>query len=121
MKVFALFSAVLGVLVAGCGDSSSSKSPAATNAPAKYDTGNPVTAVPDYAGAVVQAQKSMIKTIDTSALTQAIQQFNIAEERFPTNLNELVEKKYIAKIPDAPYGYKIVYTATDGSVKVVKQ
>ena len=54
-------------------------------------------------------------------LTQAIQLFNAQEGRNPKDLNELVEKKYIGQIPDAPYGMKIVYDATAGQVKVVKQ
>jgi len=33
----------------------------------------------------------------------------------------MVELHYLGKVPDAPYGYKIVYDATVGSIKVVKQ
>ena len=37
------------------------------------------------------------------------------------DLNEMVEMHYLGKVPEAPYGYKIVYDATAGSIKVVKQ
>jgi hypothetical protein len=62
-----------------------------------------------------------VKTVDVASLNQALQLFNVQEDRFPKDLNELVEKKYIPKIPDAPYGMKIVYDAKAGNVKVVKQ
>jgi hypothetical protein len=47
--------------------------------------------------------------------------FNVDNGRYPKDLNELVEKKYIPRIPDAPYGMKIVYDEKAGQVKVVKQ
>jgi hypothetical protein len=46
--------------------------------------------------------------------------FNTQEGRLPKDLNELVPN-YVGKIPDAPYGSKIVYDADSGTVKVVKQ
>jgi hypothetical protein len=33
----------------------------------------------------------------------------------------LVQQKYIPKLPDTPFGTKLVYDAADGTVKVVKQ
>ena len=109
-----------GVLLAGCGDDTSKKPAQTTNAAANYNTGNPITAVPDYIGAVGQAKKYADKTIDVSYLNQAVQQFNVQEGRYPKTLEELTPN-YVAKIPDAPLGYKIDYDATKGEVKVVKQ
>ena len=74
----------------------------------------------DYLGAVGQAQKYAVKTIDVSYLNQAIQQFNAAEGRLPKDLKELVPN-YVGKIPQAPYGSKIVYDPNAGTVKVVQQ
>ena len=51
----------------------------------------------------------------------AIQMFNVQEGRFPKDLNELVESKLISKVPDAPYGMKIVYDPAAGKITVVKQ
>jgi hypothetical protein len=55
-----------------------------------------------------------------SYLNEAVQLFNTQEGRLPKDLNELVPN-YVAKLPAAPYGYKIIYDATSGVVTVVKQ
>jgi hypothetical protein len=124
MKISLLFLMCASAFLASCGGSGSSSSSAtnslASNAPAKYNLDNPATAVPNYLGTVVQAEKSSVKTIDVSYLKEAIQQFNVQEGRYPKNLQELVPN-YVAKVPAAPYGYKIVYDASDGTVSVVKQ
>ncbi len=93
------------IIYAGCGD----------------DKSNPVTAPVDYIGTAVKQQQSAVKTIDTTALNQAVQLFNVQEGRYPKDLNELVQKKYIGKLPDAPVGMKLAYDANEGKVSVVKQ
>ena len=117
-----LFSLVVltasAVLLAGCGEKTPSK-PAATNAAPNYNSGNPLTAPVDYLGATIEAKKHAEKVIDVSYINQDIQMFQASEGRLPKDLNELVPN-YLAKIPEAPYGYKIVYDATAGTVKVVK-
>ena len=117
---FLLFPLAAGLLLAGCGGSDSSKPAQTTNATPNYGSGNPITAPVDYLGAVGQAQKYAVKTIDVSYLNQAIQQFNAAEGRLPKDLKELVPN-YVGKIPQAPYGSKIVYDPNAGTVKVVQQ
>ncbi len=47
--------------------------------------------------------------------------FNVENGRNPKDLNELVEKKFIPRIPAAPYGMKLEYDAATGKVKVVNQ
>ena len=108
------------VLLSGCGEKKPSQPGAAPKPEPNYNTGNPVTAPVDYLGAAVQAQHHAEKVIDVSYVNQAIQMFNVQEGRAPKNLQELVPN-YIAKIPDAPFGYKIVYDPAAGTVKVVKQ
>jgi hypothetical protein len=103
------FSAIiLGVavagLLAGCGDNSP---PPAKN-PA--DVNNPL----------VNAKRTADKTVDVSYLNQAIQLFNVQEGRLPKTLVELTPK-YVAKIPDAPLGYKISYDAKKGEASVVRE
>ena len=125
MKAFLLISVAAGLLLAGCGNNNSTPPQAAstsktTNAEPRYDTGNPITAPVDYIGALGQAQKYAVKTIDVSYLNQALQLFNTQEGRYPKDLNELVPN-YVGKIPAAPYGSKIVYDANSGTVTVVKQ
>jgi hypothetical protein len=73
-----------------------------------------------YVKSLGEAQKAASKTIDVSYLNQAIQLFNVQEGRYPKNLQELVPN-YVAKLPDAPAGSKIVYDPANGTVKVVQQ
>jgi hypothetical protein len=121
MRVLLLIPVVAGVLLTGCGKSSSSTEQSATNnATTNYANGNPITAVPDYIGAVGNAQKYAVKQIDLSYLHEAIEQFNVAEGRYPKDLKELVPN-YIGKVPEAPYGSKIIYDSNTGTVKVVQQ
>ncbi len=106
------------VFLAGCGDKSGSQaSTTATNTAG----GSPLTAPVDYLGAAAKAQQSAVKTVDVTSLRQAIQLFAADKGRNPTNLNELVQEKFIPKIPEPPYGMKLVYDAQTGDVKVVKQ
>jgi hypothetical protein len=117
MKTFSsifIFASVV-VLAAGCGDSSK-KATQAFNA-----VSNVVDAPLYYIGAVGQAQKYSEKQIDLAYVNEAIQQFQAGEGRLPKDLNEMVEMHYLGKIPDAPFGYKIVYDATNGTIQVVKQ
>jgi hypothetical protein len=118
MKTKLFITAAVAVLIAGCGEKSDKPSQT-TNAAAS--DGNPLNAPANYLGGLAKGQQSAVKTVDVSSLNQAIQLFNVQEGRFPKDLNELVEKKYIPKIPDAPHGMKIVYDTNAGSVKVVKE
>ena len=127
MKMSFLVLIAAGLLLAGCGDNNPSKQAQTTNSTAtstnttvNYNTGNPLTAPVDYLGAVAQAQKYAVKTIDVSYLNQAIQLFNEQEGRLPKDLKELVPN-YVGKLPTPPYGTKLVYDAGSGTVKVVKQ
>ena len=77
---------------------------------------NPLLAPVEYLGAMANAKQKAVKTADVSSLTRAIQMFQVGEGRFPKYLNELVEKQYIARIPEAPYGQKLVYNPANGQV-----
>ncbi len=113
MKCY-IISITAAVLLAGCGGKSGSGA---------QGTNTVSTATNGFGGYVKslgEAQKSADKTIDVSYLNQAIQLFNVQEGRNPKNLQELTPN-YVAKIPAAPYGYKIIYDATNGTVKMVQQ
>jgi hypothetical protein len=121
MKVILLLFVIsAGLFLAGCGNSGSTNQPAATNTATNFASGNPITVVPDYIGAVGNAQQYSVKQIDLAQLNQAIQQFNAAEGRYPKDLQELVPN-YLVKIPQVPAGYQVSYDATSGKVKVVQQ
>jgi hypothetical protein len=123
MKASFLISIVAGLLLAGCGNNKSSPHPQGTNTRQTTNTtesAHPAPSSANYLGTLMQADKYAVKTIDVSYLNQAIQLFNTQEGHLPKDLNELVPN-YVAKIPDAPYGSKIVYDPGSGTVKVVKQ
>lgn len=114
-----LYATVAAVAVmAGCGQKSETPA-ASTNA--ATSASSPATAPGDYLGALARGQQQAVKTIDTASLDRAIQMFAVEKGRNPKDLNELVEEKYIPKIPQAPYGMKLVYDANAGTVKVEKQ
>ena len=127
MKTLFYLCPVLGLLLVGCGQREKQENPAsATNAPAveapaSPTSGNPITAPVDYLGALGQGKIRAEKTIDTVALNQAIQMFNVQEDRYPKDLSELVAKKYLRVLPEPPYGMQIVYDPNTGTVKVVKK
>jgi hypothetical protein len=118
MKIRFCLSLAASLLLIGCGESSNP--PAQTTNPAASGS-SPLSAPADYVGALGKAQQTAVKTVDTASLNQAIQMFNLENGRNPKDLNELVEKKFIPKLPAAPYGMKLDYDAAAGKVKVVKQ
>lgn len=106
----------LSTLLTGCGDKSSPP------AQATNETGGSVLTAPvDHLGAMARAEQSAVKTIDTASLKSAIQMFQADQGSLPKDLNELVQKKYLAKIPATPFGTRLDYDPATGEVKVVKQ
>ena len=118
MKTIFCLSVAASLLLIGCGESSNQPGQPTNGA---AGSGNPLNAPADYLGALGKAQQTAVKTVDTASLNQAIQMFGVDQGRNPKDLNELVEKKYIATIPAAPNGMKLDYDATAGKVKVVSQ
>ncbi len=118
MKVVFCLVIAAGLVLIGCGEKSS-KSAQTTNAASS--SGGLLTAPVDYLAAAARAQRSAVKTIDTTSLNKAIQLFGVEHGRNPKDLNELVEQKYIPQIPTPPYGTKLVYDANSGEVTVVNQ
>jgi hypothetical protein len=114
MRIAICFSLTLLGFVAGCGDHAG-KPPEPTN------SASVLSAPADYVGAMGKAQQSAVKTVDTAVVKQAVQLFQAVEGRLPKDLNEVVEKKYLPRIPEAPAGARIDYDPATGEVKVVKQ
>lgn len=81
--------------------------------------GNPATAPLDYLAAQGKAKKFAEKTITAAELTSAIQKFNAMEDRFPRDLNELVQQHYLQAPPAAPKGMRWHYDAQTGAVRLV--
>jgi outer membrane murein-binding lipoprotein Lpp len=101
-----------GTLLAGCGDKSSS----APQTQAQTQSTNPA----DINNPLVNAKRTADQVIDGSALTAALQLFNVQEGRYPKTLDELVPK-YVGKLPEPPLGYQINYDPAKGEVTVVRQ
>ena len=118
MKSLPVISILTALLLAGCGEKSSTPEPT-TNAPAASG-GSVLTSPVDYLNTAVKQQKDAVKTIDTTSLNKAIELFQVQEGRLPTNLNELVTKKYIPLIPTPPAGTELLYNSTKGTVSVEK-
>jgi hypothetical protein len=102
------------LLAAGCGEKSSSAS-SGTNT----SGGNVLDAPGDYLKGAVKAQRDATMTLDTNALTKAIDRFNVELGRNPKDLDELVKERYISAVPKPPFGTKIVYDAASGRVNIV--
>jgi len=112
MKALFFVALVAGAFMVGCGDSDSKPSGTPAASPA---------ASSDYLSTITKAEHSAVKSVDLSALTKAIQMFQVEQGRLPKDLNELVSMKYIPKIPEAPVGQKIDYDANAGTVKITAQ
>jgi hypothetical protein len=113
------FAFAIAVSLTACGKKPSQENAGDAAKSSSSSSGNPVTAPVDYLGSVGGAKKRMEGSIGVSSMTQAIQQFQIAEGRFPKDLNELVGKGYLAQIPKAPYNMRYQYNHSSGEVTVV--
>ena len=118
MKSIALLPLVFVLAATGCKPSGGSQ---ADSSSSNSNSGSVLQAPADYVGALGKAKQDAGKTVDVASLNREIEMFQVDKGRFPKDLDELVQDNYIKKIPDAPYGMKIDYDATTGTVKVVNQ
>jgi hypothetical protein len=118
MKFVFSLGVAAGLLLAGC-SGGSDQSAKGTNSTASGSS--PASAPADYLGALGKAQQSAVKTTDVASLTQALQAYSVDKGHFPKDLNELVQEKYISRIPAPPTGSKFVYDSASGTVKVAKE
>jgi len=110
MKHFML--ALVGsVLLAGCGNK---------DVKSTEPGGNPLNAPADYLGAVSQAKKAAERTVDLASLKSAIALFHAQEDRYPRDLNELVQQRYLPAVPEAPAGSRLVYNPANGEVSMAR-
>ena len=101
-------------LLAGC------DKPASQGNPGARSGSSPATAPLDYLAAQGQAKKHSEKVISMAQVQQALQQFQAAEDRWPRDLQELVRAGFLAAVPAAPAGQRVVYDPTTGTVRMVR-
>ncbi len=76
----------------------------------------PMNAVEKYGGVMGNALKKS-KAMDAELyLKNKINTFQIQEGRYPSSLDELVEKKYLEKLPEPPRGMVFQYDPSTGKV-----
>jgi hypothetical protein len=109
---------VLVFCLSACGQKSDAPV-ASTNSASTASS--PANAPAGYLGALMKGQQTAVKTIDTTSIDKAIQLFSVENGRNPKDLNELVDQKFLSKIPETPFGTKLVYDAGSGTVKIEKQ
>jgi len=114
-KTFWMFLLCAGL--AACSKKEAAKAPDIDN----NSSGNPITAPVDYLGAVNKARKTVIKQIDLAAVQNAINLFKAQEDRYPKDMNELVQKHYLGQVPQLPPGQQLNYNPKTGELKVVRQ
>jgi hypothetical protein len=118
MKAFVSALLVVLFFLTACGRKDSAAAAKPTNT---TTSGNPLTAPVDYLGAVNQAKKHSVKTVDLASVSKAIQMFRTEEDRYPKDLNELVKEGYLPALPKLPTGMKYQYDPNTGQVKSVPQ
>ena len=119
---FAFLFSICGFLILGCQKEEDIPVPQAPGSNATSGSGGGLATAPvDYLATAGKAEQKMEKNIDTAAINKAIELFGAQEGRYPTDLNELVTKKYLGKLPVPPYGTKLQYDAKAGKVSVVKE
>jgi len=106
--------AVIVLLATGC-DKDSKASKAAAGA------SQVVNAPMNYIKTVTDEKKTLDKKVDVTALNHAIEQFQVQEGRYPKDLDELVTQHYFGALPTPPFGSKLNYDSTSGTVTVVQQ
>lgn len=109
------------ILALGACSEKSDTSSTASSPTNSSSASSPLDAPAGYLGALARGQQTAVSTIDTASLDKAIQLFSVENGRNPKDLNELVDQKFIPKIPATPYGTKLVYDSTSGKVSIVKQ
>lgn len=111
-----------GMAVGGCGSkqqAASQNPPAPTNQSSQTESASPLTAPIDYVGAVGRAAQFSERTVDLVQVQNAVRQFQAAEGRNPSSLQELVQHGYLPRLPQPPRGMQFLYDPRTGQVRLV--
>ena len=112
MKRLVLFLAVISLAVglAACGK----KREPAPESPA-LTPGNAIEQYGGVMGKTYQKAKAMDMILP---LKQLVDSFYVQEDRYPTSLQELVDRGYVKELPKPPAGREISYDPSTGIVRL---
>jgi hypothetical protein len=103
------------LLTAGCNDSTQ---PGRDSSPAsRPDIASPPSGHPESA---MKNQKRSPTAADINSMNKAVESFYVQEGRFPNDLLELVEKKYVRRMPPLPDTATWDYDTNSGVVSIRK-
>ncbi len=74
----------------------------------------------DYKEMLARARSKQSAASILSDLENAIARFQYETSRLPTNLNELIGRKYLATLPTPPHGQGYVYDPVHGNVSLAE-
>lgn len=103
---FLVLSLILVFISPGCKKNKEEKQLTPLNAPLKY-------------GETMSQAIKRAKVMDSVLyLKNKINTFHLQEGRYPIDLNELIQKGYIDKLPTLPEGMQYVYDNKTGNISV---
>ncbi|MFZ9854419.1 MAG: hypothetical protein ACO3I0_04810 [Limisphaerales bacterium] len=82
-------------------------------------TRNPALAPLDYLSAQGQGKRRSENVVALAQVQKALQEFQVTENRWPRDLEELVRAGLLATVPSVPVGQRIAYDPATGTVRVV--
>jgi hypothetical protein len=82
-------------------------------------TRNPAMAPLDYLSAQGQGKRRSENVVALAQVQKALQEFQVTENRWPKDLEELVRAGLLAAVPSVPAGQRIAYDPATGTVRVV--
>ncbi len=100
------------MLLTGCGR------PPSDGASTAGPTQHPAMAPLDYLSVQGQGKRRAENVIALVQVQKAIQEFQATENRWPTDLEELVRAGFLASVPGVPAGQRFDYDPAAGAVRM---
>lgn len=100
------------MLLTGCGR------PPSDGASTAGPTQHPAMAPLDYLSVQGQGKRRSENVVALVQVQKAIQEFQATENRWPTDLEELVRAGLLASVPGVPAGQRLAYDPATGAVRM---
>ena len=88
------------------------------SAPSSGENLNPANAIEKYGGVMGKTYKRAKGFDSLLSLKHDITSFQVEQGRWPSALQELVEKGYTKELPQPPEGMSFVYDPQNGSIRL---